>query len=272
VTINPRSDDAVGFTELLAVMRRLRDPDKGCPWDLEQTHASLRYTLLEETYETLEAIDSGVPARQVEELGDLLLQVIFHAQIGADEGQYTIDDVVRHLIDKLVRRHPHIFGASAAKTATEVIGQWERIKAQERKAKGESERSMLDGVPKAMPSLAYAQAVQARAARAGFDWDDGRGAIDALAEEVAELRAESDPRRREEELGDVLFGLVAVARRMGIEAEDALRGANARFHLRFSRMEATLRERGETLAALPEPERLRRWERAKEPPPSANPG
>ena len=235
------------FDTLLATMRRLRTPGSGCPWDLEQTHGSLRNTLLEESYEALEAIESGQPAQMIEELGDLMFQTVFHAQIGADAGTFAIADVIRHLNEKLIRRHPHVFGDAAASTAKEVIGQWERVKAAERSAKGQAERSMLDGVPKAMPALAYAQAVQERAARAGF-------------EEGAETAALGPS--TEAELGERLFALVADARRQGLDAEEALRGANRRFHARFSRVEALSRAEGRALAEMMPDERRALWERA----------
>ena len=257
------SAQSTDFGTLLETMRRLRDPDGGCPWDLEQTHASLRDTLLEETYEALEALASGERSALVEELGDLLLQVIFQAQIGADEGTFTIADVVGQLNEKLIRRHPHVFGEHAVRTATEAIGQWEGQKAAEREAKGEGERSMLVGVPKTMPSLAYAQAVIARARRAGFDWDDPDAAFEKVSEELEEVRQAESAERREAEFGDLLFALTGVAHRMGIDAEAALRGANARFAGRFGRVEGYVRQQAATLASLPADEVLALWERAK---------
>lgn len=253
----------VPFDQLLETMRRLRDPDGGCPWDLEQSHLSLRDSLLEESYEALEALESGETPALVEELGDMLLQIIFHAQIGADEGRFDMGDVVRGLNDKLVRRHPHVFGEAAANTATEVTGQWERLKAREREKKGQGDRSMLDGVPKAMPALAYAHAVVSRARRAGFDWDDPDEAFAKVAEEVSELRDAESQERREEEFGDLLLAMVTASHRLGIDAEHALRGANVRFATRFDRMEKVLREQGTTLAELPTPEKLGLWDRAK---------
>ncbi len=219
------------FSELLAVMARLRRPQDGCPWDLEQTHASLRHALLEESYEALEALDSADPSAMAEELGDLLIQVVFHAQIGSDEGTFTIREVVRTATEKLRRRHPHVFGDVQVATADEVKLQWDEIKARERQAKGQGERSPLDGVPKTMPALAYAQAVQARAARAGLDGRSPASTPPAMAEELARLKAAA-PARREEGLGDLLFSLVGAAREMGVEAEEALRLANGRFYRR----------------------------------------
>ncbi len=262
-TGSPSTGSPSTFDRLLETMRRLRDPETGCPWDLEQTHASLRDPLLQETYETLDALTAGEPAALVEELGDLLLQVVFNAQIGADEGTFTIDDVVGQLDAKLVRRHPHVFGEETARTAEEVKGLWERLKAAERTAKGEGERSMLAGVSTNMPALAYAQAVLARARRAGFDWDDPDAVFDKVAEELAEVRAAPTPQRQEEELGDLLLALTASAHRLGVDAEQALRGANARFATRFGRVEAEMRDDGTTLAEATTAEKLSAWERAK---------
>ena len=251
------------FDALLETMRRLRDPVSGCPWDLEQTHASLRGSLLEETYEALDAMASGERAALVEELGDLLLHVIFHAQIGTDEGTFTMDDVAAELTEKLVRRHPHVFEDAAARTATEVTGQWERLKAEERVRKGEGERSMLAGVSRAMPALAYAHSVLSRARRAGFDWDDPDAVFDKVAEEAAELRASETPTRREEEFGDLLLALVGAAHRMDIDPEQALRGANDRFTARFQRVEESARLEGRTIAEMPTDAKLALWDQAK---------
>ena len=256
-------NDAAGFGSLLATMRALRDPVTGCPWDLVQTHQTLRGTLLEESYEALEALDSGEPAALVEELGDLLLQVILSAQIGADEGTFTIDDVVDFLNRKLVRRHPHVFGDAEARTASEGIGHWERMKAAERADKGQADKSMLDGVPKAMPALAYGNAVLGRARRAGFDWDDPDAIFDKIGEELRELAAEESAARKEEEFGDVLLAAVGAAVRMGIDPEQALSGANARFYGRFTHVESAVRDRETTLAELPTDEKLALWEAAK---------
>ena len=251
------------FDALLETMRCLRDPVSGCPWDLEQTHASLRGSLLEETYEALDAMASGDRAALVEELGDLLLHVIFHAQIGADEGAFTMDDVAAQLNEKLVRRHPHVFEDASARTPTEVTGQWERVKAEERSKKGESDRSMLAGVSRAMPALAYAHAVLSRARRAGFDWDAPDAVFEKVAEEAAELRAAETPARREEEFGDLLLALVGVAHRLDVDPEQALRGANDRFATRFQHVEHTLRRDGRTLAEMPVDAKLALWEEAK---------
>lgn len=252
------------FDALLQTMRRLRDPKTGCAWDLEQTHASLRGALLEETYEALDAMASGDADALAEELGDLLLHVVFHAQIGADAGAFAIDDVIAHVNAKLVRRHPHVFGEAAARTSAEVKGQWERLKAEERAEKGHADASMLSGVSRAMPALAYAQAALSRARRAGFDWDSPDAAFDKVAEEAAEIRAAETPQRREEEFGDLLLALVGAAHSMGVDAEQALRGANDRFAGRFRRVEQAVREEGAALAEMPLSRKVALWERAKE--------
>ncbi len=255
--------DQSPFDRLLATMRRLRAPQGGCPWDLEQTHASLRNSLLEEAYEALEAIDSNEEDRMVEELGDVLFQVMFHAQIGTDDGRFTIDDVADRLTEKLVSRHPHVFGDEVAMSAGEVLGQWERLKAQERAAKGDGERSMLDGVPKSMPALAYAQAVAERAVRAGFDFESDAAALAKLGEEVEELYEADSPARQEAEMGDVLFMAVVNAARMGIDVEGALRGSNARFVRRFRHLEDAVRRGGTALAELGPDAKRQLWEEAK---------
>ena len=251
------------FDALLETMRRLRDPASGCPWDLVQTHDSLRGSLLEETYEALDAMASGERAALVEELGDLLLHVVFHAQIGADEGTFTIEDVAGRLNEKLVRRHPHVFEDASARTPTEATGQWERLKAEERSKKSEGDRSMLSGVSRAMPALAYAHSVLGRARRAGFDWDDPDAIFDKVAEEAAELRAAETSTRREEEFGDLLLALVGAAHRMDVDPEQALRGANDRFAARFQRVEDAARRDGHTIAEIPTEAKLALWEEAK---------
>ena len=191
------NDPAASFATLLETIRHLRDPEAGCPWDLEQTHRSLREALVEESYEALEALTSGEPAAMVEELGDLLMQVLLNAQIGKDEGTFEIGDVLAQLNEKLVRRHPHVFGEERARTAAEGISHWERMKASEREMRGGPPRSMLGGVPRAMPALAYAYAVLGRARRAGFDWDDPDTIFEKLAEEVREFaEAAPGPARR----------------------------------------------------------------------------
>jgi MazG family protein len=232
-------EDSEKFDTLVSIIARLRAPD-GCPWDREQTHDSLRANLLSECYEVLEALDSGDAYKLCEELGDLLLQIVLHAQIARDEGDFEIGDVVKSISEKLVRRHPHIFGSVKVKDSTEVMHNWEDLKKDER----EEGVSMLAGVPKEMPALAYAYEISRRAVRVGFEWQDMEGVIDKLAEEVREINDAESHDQKAREFGDLLFTLVNVARWQGIDSEVALRDANRKFYRRFSRMEELCRERG----------------------------
>jgi len=247
------------FGSLAVIIARLRGPN-GCPWDREQTHASLRGNLLSECYEALEALDEGNTQKICEELGDLLLQIVLHAQIARDAGEFEISDVIRGISEKIVRRHPHVFGTATAKDAGEVMHNWEALKRQER----EEGTSMLEGVPKDMPALGYAYEIQRRAARVGFDWEDTAGVLDKLAEEVREYREAENPEAREREFGDLLFTLVNLARREGTDPEAALRGANRRFYSRFAYMERLCRTRGLDLAKLSLEELDGLWEEAKQ--------
>ena len=236
---------------------RLRRPD-GCPWDREQTHASLRKHLLEETYEVYDALEGGATPELAGELGDLLLQVILHAQLAAEEGVFDLADVQAALGRKILRRHPHVFGEAVARTAADVNRQWERIKAEER-AEAAAEngagavalpKSALDGISPSMPALAASQEMQERAAALGYDWPDIAGVLDKVAEELAELAAStSDPDRREE-FGDLLLVVVNVGRKLGIESEAALRAANEKFRSRFRRVERMVAERGVAMRDL----------------------
>lgn len=237
-------DDVRRFDGLAYVIERLHAPD-GCPWDREQTHETLRPHLLEESYEALEAIDSGDPAAIEEELGDVLLQVLMHAAVGKRTGDFTLADVVEHINRKLVRRHPHVFGETVAATAEQVHRNWQALKQQEK-----PRSSVLEGVPATLPSLAASQAIQGRARRAGFDWPDIDGPLEKLREELEELARAGDAAGRDEEFGDVLFVAVNIADHLGIDAEHALRAANAKFRLRFGAMEALARERGADLQAM----------------------
>ena len=224
--------DLSKFESLVDIIARLRAPD-GCPWDREQTHQSLRSHLLSECYEVLEALDGGDPAKLCEELGDLLLQIMLHAQIGKDDGEFGISDVVESIATKIVRRHPHVFGAEKAASAEEVTHIWEETKKSER----EEGVSVLEGVPENMPALARAYELSRRAVRVGFEWQDIEGVINKLVEEVREIKDAASREEKEKEFGDLLFTLVNVARWEGIDAEDALRGANRKFYRRFTRME-----------------------------------
>ncbi|MCZ6890927.1 MAG: nucleoside triphosphate pyrophosphohydrolase [Chloroflexi bacterium] len=245
------------FTELVALLERLRSPD-GCPWDREQTHSSLKRFLLEEAHEVFEAIDQEAPQRLAEELGDVLLQVLFHAQIAREAGEFAIADVLTSLRDKLVRRHPHVFGDTKVKDAREVEANWERLK---RREKGD--QSILGHVPPAMPALAHSQLIQDRAATAGFEWEEMDGVLEKVAEEIGEIREASTDDRRAEEFGDLLMVLVNVGRWMGVNAEDALRRANGRFTQRFAEMERLASERSLAFADLPLKQKEALWQEAK---------
>jgi tetrapyrrole methylase family protein/MazG family protein len=242
------------------ISARLRRPD-GCPWDLEQTHESLRKHLLEESYEVYDALADGATPDLAEELGDLLLQVILHAQLAAEAGVFDLADVQASIARKIVRRHPHVFGDAVARTAADVTRQWERIKAAERSAAldpdGTAESSSpgsasgaLDGISRSLPALAASQEMQERAAAIGYDWPTIDGILEKVAEELAELADAPDEPNRREEFGDLLFVIVNVGRRLGIETEAALREANDKFRGRFRRVERMVAERGVAMRDL----------------------
>ena len=252
------------FERLLEIMARLRGPD-GCPWDRAQTRTSLKPFLIEEAYEVLEAIEAEDPAGLREELGDLLFQVVFHARLGEEEGTFTTAELLEGLIEKMVSRHPHVFGQASVGTPGEALAQWEAIKGRQARESGRS-RSVVDGVPRALPSLVRAQRIQSKAARVHFDWPDARAAWEKVEEETREAAAAlggADRGRLEEELGDVLFSLVNVARLAEVDAEDALRRAVDKFHRRFTEMEADLATRGLTIEAAGPEEMERAWAAAK---------
>ncbi len=256
------SDAELGnFQTLIDVVARLRAPG-GCPWDREQTHESLKRNLLEEAYEALEAIDQGDPAKLSEELGDLLVQVAFHADIATEAGEFEIADVLRKINEKLVRRHPHVFAGEEVADARVVERNWERIKAQERGQSG-TRKSPVEGIPGDMPALAYAQLMQDRVGRAGFEWDDVSGVLDKIVEEVEEFRQAVTAAERVHELGDIMFALVNLARWNDVHAEDVLRQANRRFQSRYLRMEALAQEKELDFAALPLMEKEELWQEAK---------
>jgi tetrapyrrole methylase family protein/MazG family protein len=237
-------DDLRRMDGLIDVVARLHAPG-GCPWDREQTHLSLRPHLLEEAYETLEAIDRDDPAALTEELGDVLLQVLMHAEVGARNDDFVLADVIEHIARKLIRRHPHVFGEATASTAEEVYQNWEQLKKQEK-----PRDSILDGVPVSLPALAASQSIQGRARRVGFDWPDIEGPLDKLREEIGEFARAADAGERADEFGDILFVLVNIADHLGVEAEQALRGANAKFRRRFAGVERLARERNLDLKDL----------------------
>jgi tetrapyrrole methylase family protein/MazG family protein len=249
-------EDAKSFDRLVAIIARLRSPG-GCPWDREQTHDSIKGNMLEEAYEAVETIDKGDMAKFCEELGDLLMQIVLHSQMAREEGSFEIGDVIQKICDKLIYRHPHVFGESKVKDSSEVVANWEELKRKE--GKGE----LLSGLPKNMPSLAYAQAVGRRVARVGFDWETVDDIIDKLSEEVAELQQAADHKQRVMEFGDLLFTLVCIARRMDIDAEVALRACNERFYKRFAYMEKICTERKLLLADMSLEEQNALWDEAK---------
>ena len=233
---------------------RLRLPD-GCPWDREQTHQSLRNHLLEEAYEVYDALDDDAGPELAGELGDLWLQVVLHAQLAAEEGVFDLADVQAAIASKILRRHPHVFGDAEARTATDVNRQWERIKADERAAEaqagdGATPKSALDGISRSLPALAASQEMQERAAHLGYDWPTDDGVLAKVTEEAAELREATTADHRTEEFGDLLFVLVNLARRWDIEAEAAVRAANAKFRRRFASVERQATERGVALRDL----------------------
>jgi len=245
--------DLVPLYRLVAIMERLRDPECGCPWDVAQSFATIAPYTIEEAYEVADAIERDDMAALKDELGDLLLQVVFHSRIAQEAGHFSVADVITSISDKMVRRHPHIFAEQDVEQ-----WDWEAIKAAERSQAGSS--SAMDGVAKALPALMRAQKLQKRAARTGFDWDDDQGAFDKLFEEAGELKAAQTDAERIDEAGDLLFAAVNVVRHMGITAEDALRGANAKFERRFRAMED---EAGAQFAALLLNDKEALWQRAK---------
>ncbi len=251
-------EDLSQFTALVDIITRLRAPD-GCPWDKQQTHASLRKNLLEECYEVLEALDEGNSDRLCSELGDLLMQVVLHTQIAAEAGEFELGDVVSSINTKLIHRHPHVFGLKKVKDAEEVALNWEILKQEERGG----DTSMLASAPKQMPALGYSQEIQRRVARVGFDWEDIDGVIEKLTEEISELRRADSQERKAQEFGDLLFTLANIARRLGIDLEAALREANQRFYRRFTYMEEVCRQRGLSFAKLSFDEQNALWEEAK---------
>ena len=260
-----------GIDRLHGIMVRLRDPETGCPWDREQTLSSLKPCLIEETYELLAAMDRPDDrANYVEELGDVLLQVMFQCVMAEQEGRFTFDDVANAISDKLVHRHPHVFGSADAKDSATVLRNWEQIKQMEHRK--EARHSALDGVPAALPALLKAQRTQEKAARVGFDWRDADGPTEKVEEELGELKAEvaarasakpADSVRVKEELGDLVFAVCNLARHLGVDAESAAEGATAKFSRRFRAVEAAAKERGRSLRDMTLEEMDALWDEAK---------
>jgi ATP diphosphatase len=260
-----------GIERLHEIMTRLRDPERGCPWDREQTLESLKPCVLEETHELLAAMDRpDDKANYVEELGDVLLQVMFQSVMAEQEGRFTFDDVANAISDKLVHRHPHVFGSVDAKDSATVLRNWEQIKQMEHRK--ESRHSALDGVPAALPGLLKAQRTREKAARVGFDWKDAKGPMDKIEEELGELKAEiasrksakpADSVRVKEELGDLVFAVCNLARHLGVDAESAVELTTSRFSRRFRAVEQGAKESGRALRDMTLGEMDALWEEAK---------
>lgn len=256
-------DAAAAFTELVHLMERLRAPG-GCPWDHEQTHASIKPYVIEEAFEVAEAIETGDMDELRSELGDLLLQIVFHAEMAREAGQFNIEDVVRGIVEKMVRRHPHVFGDVEVRDTDEVLRNWARIKAEERKHR--ESNSVVDGVPRAMPALLRAHRLGEKASRVGFDWQRPSDVLAKVDEELTELRSAidtGDPAAAEAELGDVLFALTSLARHLDILPEDALQRASDRFVRRFRYIEDRLAAGNRDVHAASAAEMNELWEEAK---------
>ena len=251
------------FETFYEIVAHLRAPN-GCPWDREQTHLTLRRSLLEESYEVLAAMDENHPGKMREEFGDLLLQIVLNAQIGSESDEFSMTDVLQGIYEKIVRRHPHVFGDVKVNGVGEVLSNWEKLKAAERKADGQAEKGVLDGLPAALPALNQAQEFQERAARVGFDWPEIDGVLEKVQEEIEEVRAAADPRELSDELGDLFLALVNLARWKEVNAEDALREANLKFKRRFKYVEKRARETQKPMLELGLEELDRFWNEAKE--------
>ena len=264
------SDAREETQSLVETIWRLRQPD-GCPWDRKQTHESIGKNMIEEAYEALDCIEAGDEAHLREELGDVLMQVVLHAQIAADAGAFTMADVARDINDKLIRRHPHVFGGRSADSADEVLAIWDSVKLAEKGAKdadaaeaGERPEGLLEGVPRSLPALMEAQKVSRKAASAGFEWETVADVWDKVAEERAEFEAEAPgTAERELEFGDLLFALVNVARKEGIDAESALRASTAKFRERWAAMENAASEGGVSLESLTTEQLNSLWDKVK---------
>jgi len=237
------------INDLIEVMRRLRDPDGGCPWDIEQTFETIAPYTIEEAYEVADAIANGSREELKGELGDLLLQVVYHSRMAEEEGTFAFDDVARAITDKMIRRHPHVFGDEKVEDADAQTARWEATKAAERASAGDTETSALDGVALALPALVRAQKIQKRAARVGFDWPDTNGVTEKIAEEAAELADEmnaGNTKAISEEYGDLLFSVAVLGQHLNVDAEQALVAANRKFERRFHGVEERLRAIGKT--------------------------
>ena len=258
----PARERGHAFETFQEIIAHLRAPD-GCPWDRKQTHQSLRQHLIEEAYEVIDAIDAADPSKLAEEFGDVLLQIFLHAQIGYETGEYRLADVVKGINDKIIRRHPHVFAETIVDGEGQVLTNWEAIKKEERKQNGEEEKGILDGVPKALPALHLALEYQDRAARVGFDWSEVEGVLDKIREEIDEVRQSQNQTELADELGDLFFVLVNLARWKKVDAEAALQAANRKFKRRFGHIEKRARELGRSLPEMSLQEMDALWDEAK---------
>ncbi len=262
---DPKRESEKLFSELIGIMEKLRSPG-GCLWDREQTHESIKKNMIEEAYEALDSIEKNDITGLREELGDILLQVVFHSQISKDEGEFEISDVIRSIVEKLIRRHPHVFGETDVSSSGEVLANWEDIKKKERIEKGKKSDSIFNGIPIILPSLHYAHEIQSRAARLGFDWDDIREVLKKISEEIGELQEElhaDNKKRLSEELGDLLFSIVNLSRHLGIDSEQSLRGTCRKFIERFDYMEKYAKAEGIDFKKSSIAEKDELWEIAK---------
>ncbi len=260
----PSLGEGTSFESFAEIVAHLRAPD-GCPWDKEQTHQTLRTHLLEETYEALSAMDENDPAGMREEFGDLLLQVVLNSQIANEAGEFSMNVVIKHIYDKIVRRHPHVFGDVKLDGVKGVLENWEKLKEKERKENGKEKekKGLLDGVPSALPALTQAQEYQDRAARVGFDWPEIEGVLDKIREEIEEVKSAQNIEEVTSELGDLFFVLVNLARWRKVDAESALRGTNMKFKKRFSYVEQGAKGQGRNLSDMTLEEMDALWNEAK---------
>jgi tetrapyrrole methylase family protein / MazG family protein len=257
----PSLAEGTSFESFQEIVAHLRAPD-GCPWDREQTHATLRSHLLQESYEAVAAMDAEDASGMREEFGDLLLQIVLNSQIASEEGEFTANDVVRGIYDKIIRRHPHVFGDAKVAGVEGVLANWEKLKEKERK-QSDQQKGLLDGVPAVLPALSQAQEYQDRAARVGFDWPEIEGVLEKVGEEIQEVKEADGTPELESELGDLLFALVNLARWKDVDAESALRGTNQRFRRRFGYVEQGAKEQGRNLSDLSLEQMESLWQEAK---------
>ena len=258
----PALEAGTSLSAFYEIVAHLRAPD-GCPWDKKQTHQSLRQHLLEESYEALAAMDAGDTAGMAEEFGDLLLQIVLNAQIANENGNFSLNEIIKGIYDKIVRRHPHVFGDRQVDGVGDVLKNWEQLKEQERRSNGEIEKGILDGVPLSFPALNQAQEYQDRAARVGFDWPEIKGVLDKLVEEIEEIQQAPNDDERAAEIGDLFFVMVNFARWQGVDAESVLREANVRFKARFGHIERRAKEDKRPLVEMTLDEMEELWQEAK---------